>query len=168
MEKFCDEKQQKMLDSFYGEMKTWSPESYGYRMLCWIAVLFTTIFVCFPWQVILCDDDIHFMLMYLCLFAIMQGVFYVRPYICFKENRKDTALCKKLKFLPVSLAEVRIYSLRKSLRFQSKLLAVHMVGQLLFTVIAGCGIGIGNLLYPVVIGFVVPIVAAGLEVSMVK
>ncbi len=168
MGRVYDEKQQKILDSFYGEMKTWSPESYGYRLVCWIMLICTAIFICFPWQELSVDDDMRFVLVYLCMFGSMQGVFYVRPYIRFNENRKETMLCKKLKFLPISLREVKIYCLRKILRFQSKLLVVYIIGQILITGIAGFGIGIGNLLYPVVMGFVVPVVGAGLEVAMVK
>lgn len=166
MDKFCDEKQQKILDSFYGEMNTWSPESCGYRIVSWICVAVMLIFVCFPYQEI--SEDMMSLMVMVVVFG-MNGCFYhIKQYIRFNENQKETNLSVKLKYLPVSLREVRIYCMRKALKFQTKLFVVLLLGQIMFVGVSGNSLELANFLYPIIMGVVVPIAGVVYQVALVK
>ncbi|MBQ8823520.1 MAG: hypothetical protein IJZ82_12830 [Lachnospiraceae bacterium] len=151
--KLYEKKQQQILDAFFKEFFTWSADNVGYWIVAGIFIFIHGIFLAFPYQMMgIEDSDITLVQ----VFAYMGYFMYITPYLHFTEKGRVIKLKEKLKYLPISQKQLRLYRLRKLLIFSLKLFAVFLLLQLFFSLVAYHEITLGNILYPLLCGFVFP------------
>ena len=161
MAKLFDEREQNIIDKFYKEFFTWSAEDVGYKIVAGIFLFFHGCFMAFPYQSVK-DSEI---LLVQC-FAYMGYFMYITPYLHFTEKGKVTKLKEKLKYLPVSRKQLRLYRLRRLWVFSLKLFAVYFLLQLFFTLVTYHELTLGNFLYPLLCGLIFPVTANSLVVAL--
>lgn len=99
------------------------------------------------------------------LFISFWGAFtYLLPYFRYVEEKKIYKVMTKLRYMPISGREVRSFWLRKLICFQGRFLPFFLAGQLLTTWLCYHSFVWGNLWYPVLLGFVVPVFANALMI----
>lgn len=161
MAKLFDEREQNIIDKFFKELFTWSATDVGYKIAAGIFLFIHGCFMAFPYQDIK-DSEI---LLVQC-FAYMGYLMYITPYLQFTEKGRVTKLKEKLKYLPVSGKQLRLYRLRKLLKFSVKLFAVYLLLQLFFTLVIYHKLTLGSFLYPLLCGFVFPVSVNSLVVAL--
>ena len=146
--KLYDKKQQQILDAFYKEFFTWRAENIGYWIMAGILIFIHGIFMMIPYQSLDLSDAQFFQ-----YFVYMAYMWYLMPYNQFTENRKAQSIYQKIKYLPISLTQFKIYRLKKLTILCLRLLVVFMIGQLFFSFVIYHEITIDNILYPLIWGF---------------
>lgn len=149
--KLYDKKQQQLLDTFFKEFFTWSASNVGMWIAAGILIFMHSIFMVIPYQSMKDFDSNS-----LYTVCILGYLWYLLPYSQFTEQKKNQSVYEKIKYLPISLKQFRIFRLRKLLRFCLQLLAVFMVGQLFFSFVVYHEITLANIYYPLVWGFAFP------------
>lgn len=149
--KLYNKKQQQLFDAFFKEFFTWSAENVGNWIAAGIFVFIHALFMVVPYQEIK-EWDLNFSY----VIIVMGYMWYLTPYINFTENRKKQSIYQLIKFLPISLTQLRIYRTKKLAIFCLRLLAVFMIGQLFFSLVFFHEITLANICYPLVWGFVFP------------
>ena len=95
------------------------------------------------------------------LFTIQVAALYMDGYVRFTEKKKLCYIYDKIKYLPISRAVLIKLRMKKLLRLCGILTLVFLALQLLFTWVSFGTIGLENILYPVIIGFVIPVGLCG-------
>lgn len=161
MTKLFDEREQNIIDKFFKEFFTWSADNLGYKIVAGFFLFIHGCFMAFPYQDI---KDSEILLMQ--FFAYMGYFMYITPYLQFTEKGRVLKLKEKLKYLPISRKQLRLYRLRKLIIFSIKLLAVYLLLQLFFTLVIYHELTLGNFLYPLLCGFVFPVAVNSLVVAL--
>ena len=149
--KLYNKKQQQILDAFYKEFFTWSAENIGNYLVAGIFIFAHGIFMMIPYQEIK-DSNLNFSQ----FFIYMGYMYYLMPYIRFTENKKMQTVYAKIKYMPISLSQLRIYRIKKMAIFCLRLLAVFMIGQIFFSLVIYHEITLANICYALVWGFAFP------------
>ena len=149
--KLYDKKQQQILDDFFKEFFTWSATNIGMWIAAGIFIFIHAIFMMIPYQSMKdFDNSISF------IFIIMGYMWYLYPYIQFTEKNKAHSIYQKIKYMPISITQLRIFRLKKLFVFCLRLLAVFMIGQLFFSFVTYHEITFANICYPLIWGFAIP------------
>ena len=161
-----EKKQWKVLDAFYKDFFTWSASNLFYWMVTGIFIFVLGIMMLIPFQEFIADSDFpKGMIFY---FGGMGTVFYLIPYVSFNEKQKPMGIYGLLKHLPISVKTIKFYRMKKMLVFLLKIEAVYMVLQLLVAMVGCREIVLGNILYPFIYGFAVPLFFGGLYIILVE
>ncbi len=151
---FNRSKEQRTLQEFYKDLLAWNGES----TLCWILtglmVGISGIFIMIPYQEV--AADIKEMCGFIFTFIAFGVISYLQPYIRFNEGGKMISIYQKLKYIPVSKREIRLYCLQKLLIFCIRMFLVLFVLQIFFAIVFFKEIVWGNIWYPVVFGGLIP------------
>lgn len=149
-----DKKQQQIIADFFKEFHSWSAASIGMWLGAGVCTLIQAMFLMLPYQEMAESNSGLFTL----LFGMWSATLYVMPYVNYMEKGKQYRIYDKIKYFPVSLKQLRMFQIRKLSKFCSITFAVFLMGQLLFSYIGYHEIGLGNVLYVVLGGLVIPFV----------
>ena len=149
--KLYDKKQQQILDAFFKEFFTWSAENIGNWIVAGIFIFAHGIFMMIPYQ-----EMKDFGASFSQLFVYMGYMYYLMPYIRFTENKKIQTIYAKIKYMPISLSQLRIYRIKKLAIFCLRLLAVFLIGQIFFSLVFFHEVTLDNIMYPIIWGFAIP------------
>lgn len=166
----CDKKeyikkQEKVLAVFFKDFFTWSLTSIGMWILTGIMVLGQVVFFMVPYQEVGPELRVErsFAVILVCMSA-SAAMSYIQPYMCYNENRVVTKLFDKIKYLPISREALRLFRFKKLFKFVGIVFAVDFALQIIMTLLIIGDISIGNILYPLVIGFIVPFMLTGVYI----
>lgn len=159
-------KEQQILQGFFKEFFTWSAENIGQWIVAGIMMVLLGICMLMPFQEF--QNDERTMLVVASYAGIIGGWSYLNPYLHFSEDKKRRRIYEKLQYLPVSLKALRMFRFRKLATFYLRLLPIFYVEQLFMSFLIYRGITWGNVLYPLVSGFLFPVVVLGLTVRWSK
>ena len=103
------------------------------------------------------DKEDFFLISIFFLMNIVAFLLYMKSYNCFQENQQLCAFYDKLKYLPIDKKVLRNIKVRYMLRFESKVFLAALAMQLLFAAILYHCISWENIVYVVVVVFVLPV-----------
>lgn len=152
-----DKKQQAVIADFFKEFHSWSAANVGVWIGAGFCTLIQAMFLMIPYQEMTGDNFGIFVF----LFGMWSATLYINPYVSYMEKGKQYRIYDKLRYFPVSLKQLRIFRLRKLCKFCFITFAVFLAGQLLFSYIGYHEITLGNVLYVVIGGLVIPFVMGG-------
>jgi len=147
-----EQRQGEILETFFKEMK-----SYNMGGENWILVILMEVFVgallCIPYQeVVTMEIWIH-----ISMLSIYGTMAYMLGYMHFMESGKTHIIYEKIKYLPISWGTLFKWRMKRLLRFCAKRTCVFLGLQILFSLLCFREITIGNILYPLLIVFVIPV-----------
>ncbi len=148
------EKQQ-VLKDFFKELLEGSMMKIGQWVGSGLSVFFQVIFLWMPYQTL--DGDFK-ILWWCCLYFAGCGcICYMSPYMNYKEGNRLVRIVDKLKFVPISSRDLFLFRFKKLIWFCIRVFFVSLVGQLFFAVVFCHGLVWGNLLYPLILGLLLPV-----------
>lgn len=157
-------REQQLLQSFYKDYFSYGAYDIGLLLMAGILEFILGCFLLVPFQYMAADiKNIGFSLF--CI-SFWGGFSYIQPYILYREEKKPCRVIDKLKLMPVSLKDIRLFLFRRLVRFQGRILPIFLVGQLLFAGVIYRKIIWENLCYPFMFGFVVPVVVNALVIRL--
>ena len=163
MGRYYDEKQQNILAGFYKELFSYGAADVAVKML---TVVMEGILILLVWCASF-DTDWKQRLGLIILSGCYSGIYSVMPYVSFNENSKQASLLQKLKYLPVSLREVKIFCMRKFLKIKLPGLIIMLAGNVLFALIGGV-VSVRIFAYPLLVGFCYPFLMSMLLLCFTK
>lgn len=147
-------KQQTNLQEFFTDFFSYDVKDIGVYIVTGIMEFILGIFLWIPYQTL--QSDFHEIWHILLLISICGAFTYLLPYIQFMENKHTVSIYEKLKYLPVSLKELRLFRLRKLTLFCLKAFGIFLTGQILFSLVFYHEIVWGNIWYPTLFGLIFP------------
>ena len=158
----ADDRQQKLLEAFFKEYKTWNWGDLGLKFAGWFCIGCSMIFQVIPWQswdfeTFSFDKFTIFVTVYLKMIGIDT---IMRGYKDFTENpggRKRKRFGEILKCVPVSVHQLSVFRLKRAIPFCFKLSVITLAFQVIGALIVYHGITAGNILFPLVGTFMIPI-----------
>lgn len=142
------------INAFYEEFFT-GDIKYNKLMSNILAVIYEGLFIIcmiMPYQ------EFRSNLLMIPIMAQLAGaVCYIQPYYSYMENKKRVKLFEKLKYTPMKVEEFKKYIIKKMVKFLAKITVVSLILQLVFATVLG-GITVGNIIFPICMGFVLPFV----------
>jgi len=150
-----DKKQQEVLDSFFRELFTWDMTNVGLWLVTGFMELVLGVLMFVPWKEL--EGPLRGLAFAM---SIMGANWYLMAYFQIQDGGKQCKVYEKLKYLPVSLQQIRLFRLKKLVNFCGKLTVVFLVAQLLSALIVR-EFSLVNILYPVFFGLLVPVVTVG-------
>ena len=158
--------EQRKIRRFYKDFLGWKAETIGTWIGAGFLVLFMLIGCSVPAQEMLSfgADDVDMMgwIMVL-MFGPLAGLLYLRPYtieteMVYTNEAKNVRIIDKLKYLPISLKEIRKMKVIYLLKFYAKIAPFCMVLQILTSLYSYNEVTWKNALYIFVMAFVWPVV----------
>lgn len=156
-----DLKQQELIGKFYKEETTWCPEHVGYQLVSAICIGISLLLCVMPYQVWEFPDDNSVCFTWVMLY-LLGVVYYMQKYTDYTEGRKTRSLYDVLKYLPVSAEQMQIYIMRKIVRLCVILTIVVLCCQTVFTVAFMHTFSVINILLPVGVNLILPVMAVGI------
>ena len=152
--------QYKMLDNFYrGYLRKGNSFLTGYRISAGIMLLMAGVFMMLPYQYI---QEKQFILIVSIVLGYSGAEMHMSAYRVYMNSQNAIVpLWGILQNLPVSRMTLWKYRLKKLVVFQFKFYVVAQVIQLLFSIQFGYGVEVSNFLYPLLAGFIWPVLANG-------
>lgn len=149
-------RQEENLEELFKDMA-----SYNMGGRVWFVVILMEIFAgalfCIPYQEAVAKE----MSVIPSLFAIQGPLYYIDGYVRFTEKRKVCYVYDKIKYLPISRAVLVRWRMKKLLGFCGKTTMIFVGLQLLFAWVSFGNFSLDNILYPVIIGFMIPMSVCG-------
>lgn len=135
-------------------------EKNGYQKMVWFATGFCVflmgVFMVLPYQ--LWDEDFKRLIGVVYGFSIMTAVTYLGAYLVRQgQEAGKRGFGEVLRFLPVSKGELFLFRMKKLVCFQAKVYTVIQILQLFFSVFCLQQVAWGNVFYPLMIVFLVPV-----------
>ncbi len=154
----ADEKQQKKLEAFFKEETTWCPEHVLSNFLAAFFLVLFTVFCVMPYQTWDFSSDDRALLFGMAYCGVLGFSFYLQKYNTFSmvgnyRRRVD----ELLQYLPVSNRQLHIFRLKKMIRLCIRLAGVTIGCQTLFTLAFMHTYSVINLLWPLLLVFIVPV-----------
>ena len=159
--------EQKKVRKFYKELLSWQTDAIGAWIGTGFLVLLMLIGCAIPAQEMLSrvgEDVEELSWMIVLMFGPLAGFLYLRPYTSITEmvytnDAKNVRIIDKLKYLPISLKEIRKMKVIYLLKFYTKIAPFCMGLQVLTSLYSYHEITWKNVLYIFVMAFVWPVVA---------
>ena len=150
-----DQAQQELLEHFYREWRRWCPEHVGYELCAVIFIGISMILSVVPCQVWDFSKDAWSCFIWIALyqFGIM---YYLQKYSNYKEGGKVKATYYVLQYLPVSRKQFYLYQMRKAWKLCACLSGISICSQTFCAGVFMHTFSIGNVLAPLSINFVLP------------
>jgi len=155
MKKTYTKEKEELLSDFFNALQEGSMAKIGQVIGAGCSIFVLVISFWLPYQLM---DDSKVYLVADLYFGACGVICYMLPYLSFKEGNKLCRIDDKLKYLPISQRELRSFRFRKLVRFWGKVFLLFLVGQLFFAIVLCHGLVWGNLLYPLVLGLLAPLV----------
>lgn len=156
--------QVRLLQEFYKTLQTWEVSSVGAWLGAGILLSVGTALFWIPSQEYGGDSPDQMMYVLMTYLLWIGLVLYMNPYTTITEERKRKSIMSKLQYLPVSRRSILLFQLKKLFRMVLLLGTVQLVGQCAVTAIAYRRLELRNLLFPILLGMLVPGVMSGLIV----
>ena len=156
--------QVRLLQEFYKNLQTWEVSSVGAWLGAGILLSVGTALFWIPSQEYGADSPDQMMYVLMTYLLWIGLVLYMNPYTTITEERKRKSIMSKLQYLPVSRRSILLFQLKKLFRMVLLLGTVQLVGQCAVTAIAYRRLELRNLLFPILLGMLVPGVMSGLIV----
>lgn len=161
--KECAKKDLKVLDAFYKDYFSKSHIQLGYWVCTGLFTFFLVLVSWFPYQTFMEEDGEVFVI--ILIMGMYGAVSYVTAYRhAYDKKGAVVRIAPYLQYLPISGKVRKEYQFRKLLNFQWKVYAVAQVGQILFGLLDGQGLGWGNFLYPLLAAFLAPVALSALTI----
>ena len=162
----------RLLRDFYKELITWEVESIGAWMVAGIILFAETPLFCIPWQEY-GGEQLDKMLGYMIVLLGCMGTFlYMRPYLYMREysggdkaQRRQVRVVERLRYLPVDKKSILFFLWGKLFRLLLILGGIWLVLQCLVVGISCGRLTLGNFLYPISVGMLLPAVVNGIAVA---
>lgn len=158
-----DKRKELVLEKFFKDFLSWKVDNLSYWILAGIFETICVIFMCIPYQKMSVED-----LWVPIMVGVAGTMFYISPYIYYRNEGKEERIYDIICYLPVSLRELRMFRLKKTILFCLKMYLIFFAGQIIFSLICYHGISWGAFLYPFVLGLVVPLLLTGIYLRVVK
>jgi len=149
-------RQEEILQTFFKEMNFGNMDGLGWLIVI-LMEFFAGAFICIPYQDAIAMETA----MLPSLFAFLGVKLYIEEYVQFVEQKKVCCVYNKIKYLPVSRAVLVRWRMKKLMEFCGKTTLIFVGLQLLFAWVSLGTFGLDNILYPVIIGFVIPVGVCG-------
>jgi len=149
-------RQEEILQTFFKEMDAGNMTGGGWVIVAIMGCLAGGLF-CIPYQEAIARE----ISILPSLFAFQLVIFYMDGYLRFTEKKKLCYIYDKIKYLPISRAVLIKWRMKKLFRFCGKLALVFLGLQLFFAWMSFGTISLENILYPVIVGFVIPVSVCG-------
>ncbi|MBE5946261.1 MAG: hypothetical protein IJP13_06230 [Lachnospiraceae bacterium] len=165
--------QQTIIDSFYKEYFTYDISNVGYWLVSGIFTFIQLVFSAFPMQQMM-KEGLDKEFLGVMAFVIMFPVFfYQQAFLTGKESfvggyGRVNSLYSIIKYLPVSLAALKLYRFKKMLNFVVKVFLGCTILQLGISLLAFHGITWANLVFLLVYGFLIPFFIGCCQTFFVK
>lgn len=157
----ADRKQQELLQQFFKEETTWCPEHVGYHIAAVILISISMILCIMPYQAWDLPKDSSVCFSWTMLY-LMGVTFYMQKYNNYKEGTKTKAVYDLLRYLPVSHRQFQIYTMKKIVKLCSLATAIAVCCQTVFALAFMHTISIGNILLPLAVNFILPVLYIGI------
>ncbi len=150
-----DKRQQAVLEQFFKDLFTWNMANVGFWMLSGFLELILGILLLIP------AGEMEGMLKGIALLVSIFGANgYLMAYLQIHEDGKPCKVYDRLKYLPVSLQQIRFFRFRKLVVFSAKMTAVFLVIKLIALIFMR-QFSWSDILEPICLGFVFPVVVVG-------
>lgn len=144
-----------LLDEFFKNRETWSPNSYGYKIISVILLSLSIFILIMPYQIWEGDYISVIFLFYLELIGLET---YLKPYCNFwEDNGKIVRVYDILKYLPISHRQLLGYRWKKLIKLCLRLTGITMFCQIAFSFAFLHTVSWGNILMPLLCSFVLPV-----------
>lgn len=161
-----------LLRNFYKQLITWEVESIGAWMVTGIILFAETPLFCIPWQEY-GGEQLNKMMGYMMVLLGCMGAFlYMRPYLYMREfsgedktQHRQVRVVERLRYLPVDKKSILFFLLGKLFRLFLILGGIWLILQCLVAGISCGGLALGNFLYPIFVGILLPAVVNGIAVA---
>lgn len=160
-------RQQQILEMFFKEFLSWKADNIGVWIAAVMLEILQGICFCIPYQMV-GKSDMELLIGIELFCGVFGTMTYLMPYVRFTEKKGQVNIYKKLKYLPVSLKEIRIFRLKKLVRFCFRLFLIFLAVQLFLVLLCYHQIALGNLWYPFVFGFLLQLLLNGMLVLFLK
>jgi len=150
-----DKRQQEVLEGFFKELFTWDMANVGFWVATGLMELILGILLLIPAEEL--DTPLKGILW---MVSIFGANWYIMAYLQIHDEGKQCKVYDRLKYLPVSLRQIRLFRLRKLVVFSAKMTGVFLVIQLIALIFSReftwtC------ILYPICFGFLFPVLIVG-------
>jgi len=150
-----DKRQQAVLEQFFRDLFTWDMANVGFWLLTGFMELVLGILLLIP------AGELEGMLKgFAWMVSIFGANWYLMAYLQIHEEGKTCKVYDRLKYLPVSLQQIRLFRFRKLVIFSAKMTAVFLVIKLI-SLFFTRDFSWGDIWYPIGFGFVFPVVVVG-------
>lgn len=150
----------------YYQIRKWDKQSNNV-----VGGLFATIqilLMILPIQDLWMEENHSFLVYMISMFSISTLYFYMMSYRLIKEGQQNKMLSQKLRYLPIDTKELKIWKTRMLFRWSTKIFLASLIVQLLFSAIIVHGISWKNIVYVVVVAFLVPVISNCLLIWLEK
>lgn len=155
-----DLKQQELLRRFFKEETTWCPEHVGYQAVAVILIGISMILCVMPYQTWDFPEDSAVYSVWIMLY--MMGVtYYMQKYNNYAEGRKTKAVYDILRYLPVSHRQFQIYIMKKIIKLCGCVTVAAVCCQTVFAIAFMHTFSAGNVLLPIAVTFLLPVLYIG-------
>jgi hypothetical protein len=151
-------KQQDILERFFKEETTWFPDHFGLAMAGYLVLGIAVLGLMFPFQVWEQEKTYLFFFYFelIGLYLLMQRYYVIR------QDGKQTALAEVIRFLPVERKELAYYRLKKLLKICMRITGITMLCQVFFAAVIMHVFSPVNILVPLTLCFIAPMLLLGL------
>ena len=146
--------EQKRVRKFYKTFLSWKAENIGMWIGAGFLEILFAISMMIPLQEIVYEPGL---VTFPFLLSVLGAMLYIRPYQVFVEERQETSIYEKIKYLPIDIAEIRKMRVVYLVSFVGKIFPIVLILQLLFAHWY-FEITLGNVIYAVIMGVVLPII----------
>lgn len=150
----------------YYRVRKWDKQSYN--VVCGIFAMIQILLMIFPIQDLWMEENYSFLIYMISMLSIYTLYFYMMSYRLIKEGQQNELLSQKLRYLPVDKRVFKIWKTRLLFRFATKIFLASLTTQLLFSVIIVHGISWKNIVYVVMVTFLVPVLSNCLFIWLEK
>lgn len=157
----ADQKQQELLQQFFKEETTWCPEHVGYHLAAVILIGISMILCMMPYQIWDFPEDSQVCFIWIMLY-LMGVTYYMQKYNNYKEGTKTKAVYDILRYLPVSRRQFQIYTMNKIVKLCGRVTVAVVCCQTVFALAFMHTFSIGNILLPLAINFILPVLYTGI------
>ncbi|MDE7477080.1 MAG: hypothetical protein K2M91_03870 [Lachnospiraceae bacterium] len=157
--KAMEEKQQVLLDTFFGQEKIWWQDYYGTNIAAGIILFIGMILLIMPYQI--WDNDAYQMYLHSMMLELMGMEMYLKRYAAFREDGKVKSVYETIRYLPIAHKQLVLYILKKLLKLCLCLTGAAVVCQVLFAWIFLHTFSVKNLLIPLICCLFLPMLLLG-------
>lgn len=150
-----DHKQEILLDEFFANKDLWFSNNYMNKICAYIILSTAAFLLLFPDQI--WEGD-HYCLL-LCLYLELLGLeSYLRPFRNYKRDDGNIIRIHDIiRYIPISYKQVLLYRWKKLMKLCVRLTGIELLCQVVFSLAFLHTVSPGNILAPLLCGFVLPV-----------
>ena len=157
---YQEKNDQQMIRKFYKEFLSWKAENIGLWIAAGFLEMLFLIFMAIPLRDYSTGEGIEAATILLAvLFGWLAPLFYIMPYIAFKEGADQSSISAKLKYLPVDIREIQKMRVIYLTKFVVKLFPMALLLQLCTSWYSYHAIGWQNICYVVGAALIWPLIS---------